>query len=344
MTDLVATTPGLYPLPDDAKEELADLKGHQKHDLVDGSEGAAVEAAYDDVREELVAAQGDAGLDRTVEGQARWDDMLAHPLAVHDNVETRGIVRYYDNNNFYRDPVVTGDLTPSGDVAAELDAAAALTDDLQAVLPGPYSLSELATDEQYGDDAAFLDAVAEFLAGEAAEFPDHETLFLLEPSLVVDPPEDGADGAPAGAGPERASEAIDAVAGAVDADVVVQTYWGALEEAVHAHLLDADVDAVGYDLVSAPEQSAYLVQEYGTADDVALGLVDGQNTLVESADTVHERVAWFQDQTPVTEFDAVYLTPNTELFYLPVNKFEAKLSALAAAADRPAPEAGEVEA
>ncbi|MFB6109088.1 MAG: 5-methyltetrahydropteroyltriglutamate--homocysteine methyltransferase, partial [Haloplanus sp.] len=106
MTELVATTPGLYPLPDWAKDELSDLKGHQKGDLIGGDESAEVVAAYDRARTEAVAAQVDAGLDRVVEGQLRWDDMLAHPLTVHDNVETGGIVRYYDNNNFYRDPQV----------------------------------------------------------------------------------------------------------------------------------------------------------------------------------------------------------------------------------------------
>src|SRR6056297_2402946 len=161
MPEIVATTPGLFPLPDWAKDELSDLKGHQKTDLISGDEDEAVTDAYDRAREEVVSLQTDAGLDRTVEGQLRWDDMLAHPLAVHDNVETRGIVRYYDNNNFYREPVVSGELTPDGDVAAELEAASGLVDEgLQAVLPGPYSLSDLATDEHYGDEAAFLDAIA----------------------------------------------------------------------------------------------------------------------------------------------------------------------------------------
>ncbi|MFB6217576.1 MAG: 5-methyltetrahydropteroyltriglutamate--homocysteine methyltransferase, partial [Halobacteriaceae archaeon] len=154
--DHVATTTGLYPLPDDAKELLSDLKGHQKGDLVDGDESEEVAAVYGDVRETLVAAQRERDLDLVVEGQARWDDMLAHPLAVHDAVSTEGIVRYYDNNNFYREPVVEGPLGFSGDVAAELDAAAAPTDDLAAVVPGPYSLSDLAVDEHYGDDADFL--------------------------------------------------------------------------------------------------------------------------------------------------------------------------------------------
>jgi len=318
----ISTTPGLYPLPDDAKEALSDLKGHQKHDLVSGDEGPEIEAAYDDVREELVGLQRDAGLDRVVEGQGRWDDMLAHPLTVHENVETGGIVRYYDNNNFYRDPIVSGELTFSGDLAADLEAANELTDDLQAVVPGPYSLSELATDDYYGDDAEFLAAVADFLAGEVEAFPDVETVFVLEPSLVTDPPAEGED--------ERASDAIDTVAQAADADVVAHTYWGALEEKVHAHLLDASVDAVGYDFVTNYEDNLYNVTEYGTKDSVALGVVDGQNTLVESPETIRERVDWFRDSVPeAIEFDDAYVTANTGLFYLPVNRFEQKLQALA---------------
>ena len=135
MTELVATSPGLFPLPDWAKDRLSDLKGHQKHDLINGDEGEETVETYEEARSEVIDLQRDAGLDLIGEGQLRWDDMLAHPLAVHDNVETRGIVRYYDNNNFYRDPVVTGDLTFDGDVAAELEAAAEDTDSLQAVLP-----------------------------------------------------------------------------------------------------------------------------------------------------------------------------------------------------------------
>jgi 5-methyltetrahydropteroyltriglutamate--homocysteine methyltransferase len=324
MTELIATTPGLYPLPDWAKEDLSDLKGNQKEDLVSGDESEAVRDAYARAREEVVDRQVSAGLDRVVEGQLRWDDVLVHPLSVHDAVENRGIVRYYDNNNFYREPVVTGELTRDGDVAGEIEALGDVAggDYHQAVLPGPYTLSQLATDEYYGDEGEFLAGLAEFLAGETAGFEDVETLFLLEPSLVTDPPDDDGD--------ERASDAIDRVATALEADVVVHTYWGSLEERVHAHLLDADVDAVGYDFVTDHEGSRYLIDEYGTKDDVGLGVVDGQNTLVEEPGAIRERVEWVQDSV-YGDFDRVYVTTNTELFYLPSSKFEAKLDALAAA-------------
>ncbi|MFC4245743.1 5-methyltetrahydropteroyltriglutamate--homocysteine methyltransferase [Natribaculum luteum] len=325
MTEYVSTTPGLFPLPDWAKDDLSDLKGHQKHDLISGDEDEEITDVYQQAREEVVELQREAGLDRVVEGQLRWDDMLAHPLAVHDAVETRGIVRYYDNNNFYREPVVQDDLDFSGDVAGELESTAELTDDLQAVLPGPYSLFDLATDEHYGDEADFLAAVADFLAGEVEAFPDHETLFLLEPSLVESAPGDGLD--------ERASEAIDAVASATDADVVVQPYWGALEEKVYAHLLDADVDAVGYDFVADQDDNLYNIQEYGSKGDVSLGLADGQNTLVEDPEALRDRAEWVFERLPVSEFETVYLTTNTETFYLPYGKFEEKLAVLAEAAE-----------
>jgi 5-methyltetrahydropteroyltriglutamate--homocysteine methyltransferase len=334
MTERVATTAGLFPLPDWAKAELSDLKGHQKHDLVDGAEGPDVRAAYERTRAELIEDQREAGLDRIVEGQARWDDFLAHPLAVHENVETGGIVRYYDNNNFYRDPKVVGDLTVDGDVAAELDAAHGLLEDdesLQAVLPGPYTLAELATDEHYGDEAEFLAAVAEFLAEEVRALPAHETLWLNEPSLVTDAPEEGFH--------ERASEAVDIVAAATNAEVVVQSYWDAYDETTYAHLMDADVDAFGFDFVAGDRDAhLYNINEYGTKDSIVLGLVDGQNTEIETAGTVRERIDWVQNQVPNEEFETVYATPNTELAYLPVSKYRAKLAVLAEAVEEPAAE------
>ena len=329
MTQRVATTPGLFPLPDAAKQQLSDLKGHQKHDLISGGESQQIAAAYEEYRGEVIGQQQSTGLDRIVEGQLRWDDMLAHPLTTHDNVDPKGIVRYYDNNNFYRDPVVEGELTFSGDVAGELEAATDLLNDgdaLQATLPGPYSLFDLATDDYYGDDGEFFEAVAEFLGGEVEAFPDHETLFLLEPSLVENAPNEDQQ--------EQLAEAVDTVASGTDADVIVHTYFGALDEKTYAHLMDADVEALGFDLVAGDRQETLSnITEFGTKDVAALGIADGQNTLVESADTLEERVEWFQDQIPVQEFDRLYLSTNTEPFYLPVNKHRQKLAAIAAAAN-----------
>ena len=332
MTERVATTTGLFPLPDPAKQRLSDLKGHQKGDLISGAENDAISSAYDEYRAEVLDEQQTAGLDRIAEGQLRWDDMLAHPLSTHEHVDPNGIVRYYDNNNFYRDPRVEGELTFSGDVAEELSAAADLLDSpaesLQAVLPGPYSLFDLASDHYYGDDTDFFAAIADFLAGEVAAFPAHKTLVLHEPSLVENAPTEDQQHALA--------EMVNTVAGETDADVVVHTYFGALDEKTYAHLMDADVEALGFDLIAGDRaQTLSNITEFGTKNAALLGIADGQNTLVESADTLEERVTWFEDRIPVQEFDRLYLSTNTEPFYLPVNKHRAKLEAIAGAAEAP---------
>ncbi|MFC3959906.1 5-methyltetrahydropteroyltriglutamate--homocysteine methyltransferase [Halovivax cerinus] len=326
MTRYISTQTGLAPLPDRAKADLSDLKGHQKHDLVDGTEGPEIRDRYDDARADVVDHQLAVGLDRVTEAQLRWDDMLAHPLAVSDAVETRGIVRYYDNNNFYREPVITGELSATGDLATEFApfADAVEPEARQVVLPGPYTLAELATDEYYGDDASLLSGVTDLLVGELESIESFATLLLLDPSLVTDPPSDGHD--------ERVSDAIDRLAAATDADVVVHSYWGALEEKVYAHLLDADVDAVGFDFVTERDDNLYLVQEYGCTDDIYLGLVDGQNTLLEEPEAVRDRVDWVFDRLPVSDFETAYLGPNTETFYLPYETYEAKLETVSEAA------------
>ncbi len=317
-----ATTLGLFPLPDWAKSRLTELKGRQRDDLISGNEGSAITGVYDEARTEVIEWQADAGLDRIVEGQLRWDDMLCHPLVVHDHVDTGGLVRYYDNNNFYRETIVRDSLSPDGDVAAELRSAGAHSaGPLQAIFPGPHSLAHLATDAYYEDETTFLAAVGEFLAGEIAALESVETLMLLEPSLVTDPPDDL----------DPVVEALDAIAAAARTaaidDVIVQTYWGAPHESVYAAILGIDSLGIGLDLVTAGEDALDLVTSNGVSSTVSLGVVDGQNTRIESPAEVTETVERFEQAAD--GLDRVYLTPNTELFYLPTNRAVEKLTSLA---------------
>ena len=50
MTQILSTTPGLYPLPDRAKDDLSSLKGHQKEDLISGAEDEEVQAVYEEAQ------------------------------------------------------------------------------------------------------------------------------------------------------------------------------------------------------------------------------------------------------------------------------------------------------
>ena len=324
-----STTTGLYPIPDGAKEALLTSKGRQRDDLIDGTEGPEIEEIYADARKALISWQQEAALDRIVEGQARWDDMLGHPLAVHPAVETGGLRRYYDNNNFYRELTVTGPLTPVGDVAGELGEAAQIvdSDDLQAVLPGPVSLFDLATDEQYGSDAAFLEGITNYLVAEIESLPVAATCLLLEPSLTERrcPVERGA-----------AIDALEAVTEAVATagirETIIHSYWGSPSDDIYRDLLDLDGVGIGYDLITAAERSSTHLSEYGAPSTVLFGVVDSQNTRIE----VPSEIIATADEALVTEeIETVFLAPHAEGFYLPTNRFREKLQALGRAVDRP---------
>lgn len=268
-----------------------------------------------------IGRQRAAGLDRVTPGQLGWENLLAHPLSVHESVEAGPATDYFDSGRTYRRPVVTDDLGFDGTLAAELERAAALTDGLQAVVPGPYTLATLADDRAVDDPEEFLAAMADFLAGEIRAFPEIETCFVHEPALVAAPPADGEDA--------RASDAVDDVVRAADCETVVHLPGGALTEKVHAHLLDARMDAVGYDFARESGANLNLINEFGTTTDVALALVDGRDPAAESPALIHQRVEWFLDNTPpVTDFGTVYVTTNAEMRSLPWTAVGRKFDAI----------------
>ena len=320
------TTTGLFPLPDEAKETLKEQKGRQKDDLIDGSEGGEINASYADARRTVIGWQNDVGLDRIVEGQVRWDDMLAHPLAVHENVKTGGLRRYYDNNNFYREVTIEGPLTPDGDIARDLEAASehVPADRLQAIIPGPISLTDLASDEYYGGEEALLEGITSFLREEIAAYPSVETVLLLEPSITstrLSVPSDTAI--------DAISEVVNSSATAGIDEIIVHTYWGALDAGTYRGLLDIDRLGVGFDFVTARDASLSLIEDYGAPPLTGLGVVDAHNTRVESPDAISSEVETVSSIS--SEIERVFLSFNAEGFYLPTNRFREKLDVLARA-------------
>ena len=317
MVEIMSSSLGLYPLPDWTKDELSKLKGHQRDGLISGNESSLINSVYDSAREFIIGEQQTAGIDLIVEGQLRWDDMLAHPLIVHDSVEARGLVRYYDNNNFYREPAVVGELTSNGDVARELEKTSELVSTPSAIFPGPYSLSKLATDEYYGSETEFLEAMGGFVQEEIQGLPETSYLTLLEPSLAVDPPH--------GDERELITDLLKKIKNVVKTELIIQTYWGAFDEETYAILLELGV-GIGFDFVTAERSNLELLSEYGASKMASIGAINGQNTNVESPEEVQRLIEGILEKSP--DIQRVVVTPNTGLFYLPENRFTDKLGVL----------------
>ncbi len=59
--------------------------------------------------ERLIGTFVKAGLDSFTDGMLRWDDIFNPLIRFVDGVEVNGLVRFYDNNFFFRAPVVKSD-------------------------------------------------------------------------------------------------------------------------------------------------------------------------------------------------------------------------------------------
>ena len=70
-----------------------------------------LEKAYQETINRVIAEQEEAGLDIITDGQIRWDDLVT-PFAKNiDGFKIGGLLRFFDNNVYYRRPVVKSKLS-----------------------------------------------------------------------------------------------------------------------------------------------------------------------------------------------------------------------------------------
>jgi len=326
MTDVASTTAGYFPRPDYLIEALKEVQGYQKQDMGPEAE-EKVEDLFHRGRSDVVEIQESAGIDLVTEGQLSWDDIIAFPATRLGGVEMGGIKRFYDNNRFYRQPQVVGELTGSGEITVGQydDSVGVASNDLKPVMAGAYSLARLSKNKHYGSRDEYRGAFADVVNEELRALADAgaETVQLDEPSLTgVN--DDGVD-------VDDGIETIERSVEGVDADVIVTTYFGEIADA-YPRLLDI-ADGVGIDLVSG-EGNLKAVEEYGADGALTVGCMNARNTRLESVD---ELVGTVEEVLDHAEPDTTYVSPSCGLDFLPWTVMKEKVERLGEAA-------GEVEA
>ncbi len=99
MTVLGAALIGSYP----RSERVAEI--HRK--FLKGVIGAEeFERLIGIETEKLIKLFVRVGLDSFTDGMLRWDDIFNPLIRFVDGVEVNGLVRFYDNNFFFRAPVI----------------------------------------------------------------------------------------------------------------------------------------------------------------------------------------------------------------------------------------------
>jgi 5-methyltetrahydropteroyltriglutamate--homocysteine methyltransferase len=321
---IITTVIGSYPKPPDEGRAFVVRQTLHKLERKEATE-EDLRGAQDDLARSIVGEQEVAGIDIVTDGHARWDDILT-PFARHiTGFEIGGLLRWFDNNVYYRRPVCVGDLEWGGpsSVDAWRFAHSVASKPVKAVLPGPITFARLSVDEHYGTHEEFVLAIARVLAQEAFELEAAGARYLqIDEPALLDAPEDLA----------LAKKALGIITGELKpsaTEVTLATYFGDAKR-LGEEIYDLPADVFGFDLVAGPENRA-IVDALPGGKKVQAGLVDARNTKLEDKDDLARDIVTLAERFGA---DRVRVAPSSGLEFLPREKARAKLLHLAQAARR----------
>jgi 5-methyltetrahydropteroyltriglutamate--homocysteine methyltransferase len=264
-------------------------------------------AAVADDERTLIALQREVGLDYVVDGQLRWQDLLRPLTDGTPGMHAGGIIRWFDNNAFFRHPVITGALHPSGKAVLSVLNLPALTGTKwKAVLPSPFTLARLAenaskrtADEILSDAAEVVRAEAQSLAAAGCAY-----IQFSDPVLVTRAKNGDLN---------KARGALARVTEGLKVRTALHTFFGDAGP-VLGELVKFPVDEIGIDLYSGTLDTAKLPKGVAAGKTVLVGALDGRNSHVEDASTLVDEAlrVWH-----VTGAADVALVPSSALEFLP---------------------------
>ncbi len=295
--------------------------------FLDGKLGLdQLELVYKDVTASLFRKLMALGVTEFNDGMFRWDDLFTPIVLSSDNVDADGLFRFFDNNFYYRAPVVKGPLEPPlrivewYRIALEIVKYHGFTISVRPAVCGPLTFVLHAIDKHYGSVSTLLEAYAKCL-GEAMEELGRlgaRVVEIHDPSITNrrTPIE------LAGAG----VRALEELAQTSSVRLWVHTYFRSDVEHMRM-LLESSVPIVGVDVV---ENDPLGLREESEGREIALGIVDSRNTRRERLKELCNLVTTFLDGGA----KVTYITPNAMLDFLPEKVAYRKLRVLVSVSRR----------
>ncbi|MGH9863765.1 MAG: methylcobamide--CoM methyltransferase, partial [Candidatus Acidiferrales bacterium] len=166
---LLLTNTGSYPRVGDTAK-LQQLR--RTHSAVERQEATPedLRAAEDAMVRAALQEQAEAGLDLVTDGQIRWPDPIAHLAGKLAGVRINGLLRFFDTNFYFRQPVVEAEIArKDGLLLSEYEFARTnINKPVKPVLTGAYTLARHSISEHapYKQLDALVRAYAMALGGE----------------------------------------------------------------------------------------------------------------------------------------------------------------------------------
>lgn len=265
----------------------------------------------------IAGVQLGAGLDYVVDPVLEWHDPLRPFVEAWRNVAVDGLLRWFDNNFFYRIPVFIDAPDPKRYVVAprvlQLKEALPSFARIKTVLPGPVTFAKLSKNktgkslEELADDIAAIlarEARAAVEAGAAAVQLDEPWLADVEAT-----PDDAALAA------ELADKILRAAKEA-GAETRLAIEYNVPEPQVYEKLLEAkSVDYLVLDVADAPEKALSLIEARGAPEGLGLGIVQARNIYRENYGKVKP---WIERAVEAARPKRLLLTTSAWLDLIPL--------------------------
>ncbi len=313
---MIATVVGSYPkVPNRPRPaRLRNALNRLDRGQISAEELRGIE---DEVTQEALQEQAEAGLDLVSDGLIRWEDEQTHLMRWLSGVSLNGLTRWFDTNMYYRQPVVEGAVAWREPITVRdyTFAAEHSAKPVKAVLTGPYTLARSSLDQHYGSVQPLAMALAEALNQEARALQEAGATFIQfnEPAILHNK-EDVANFA----------AVCDRLVDGLTAETALYLYFGDVE-GIYPQILDLPFQLIGLDFVMGAANEAVL-QRAPFTKKLGLGIVDARNTKLETPEQIAERIrALSGDVSP----DRIHVSPNMGLEFLPREVAQEKLRRLA---------------
>ena len=306
------TVVGSYPKigPGSAAPSLRTAITRNQLGRVSDEELARVE---DEVTKEVLHDQARAGLDLVTDGHIRWNDPQTYFASGIEGFTIDGLIRYFDSNTYYRQPVAESRLRWSGPISVEhyLFAAANSDRPVKAVVIGPYTLAKLSRWPHFPDLREVVLALAEVLNQEARALSEAgaDVVQFDEPAILQNKGDI-----------ELFQEAMTLLVDGVAAQTALFAYFGDVS-GVASEFVSLPFRTIGLDFVMG-SANYDLLEGFPEDKELGLGIVDARNTKMETVDEIVDRI---ERAASFVALDRIQVSPSCGLEFLPRRNAYAKL-------------------
>lgn len=285
---------------------------------------SAVEEAFRNDLTRLIHLQTESRLDFLVDGQLNWQDLFRPFCELFTGIQPGSLVRWFDNNTFYRKPIVVDRVRFIGTALERYFKHGLLPSNCarKAVLPGPYTFATMSQNIAYHSMADLVDDIAHSLKETVAQLRRLGYCYFQfnEPSICS----------------EKTTEyelnllkhALETCTKGIGEKTALQIYFGDPSSFLD-NILDCPIDCVGLDFYA---MSADSLSEHDFTKELACGCIDGRNSLLESSDDLKNLVRKIEEDV---DTESIFLCPNCDLEFLPYMIAEKKVRILSEARDDP---------